>query len=63
MREVVARTLAAYGGGDVYMRLIVTRGDGPLGVDPTTCPKPRVICIADAIALFDEEKRAAAASR
>src|SRR3954470_12413959 len=40
MREVVTRTLAAYGGGDVYLRLIVTRGDGPLGVDPTTCPKP-----------------------
>jgi branched-chain amino acid aminotransferase len=58
MREVTTRTLAAYGGGDVYLRLIVTRGDGPLGVDPTTCPKPRVICIADAIALFDDDKRA-----
>jgi branched-chain amino acid aminotransferase len=62
MREVVTRTLAAYGGGDVYLRLIVTRGDGPLGVDPTTCPKPRVVCIADAIALFDEDKRAAGLS-
>jgi branched-chain amino acid aminotransferase len=58
LREVALRTLAAYGGGDVYLRLIVTRGDGPLGVDPTTCPKPRVVCIADAIALFDDEKRA-----
>ncbi len=58
MRDVIARTLAAYGGGDVYMRLIVTRGDGPLGVDPTTCPAPRVICIVDAIALFSDEKRA-----
>jgi branched-chain amino acid aminotransferase len=58
MREVVIQTLAAQGGEEVYMRLIVTRGDGPLGVDPNTCPKPRVICIADTIQLFSEEKRA-----
>ena len=58
MREVIARTLAAYGGGDAYMRLIVTRGDGPLGVDPTTCPSPRVLCIVDSVALFSEQKRA-----
>jgi branched-chain amino acid aminotransferase len=57
LREVAEKTLAAHGGDDVYMRLIVTRGDGPLGVDPTTCPAPRVICIADTIALFSEQKR------
>lgn len=58
MREVVTRTLAAHGGDEVYLRLIVTRGDGPLGVDPGTCSKPRVICIADTIALYSEDKRA-----
>ncbi len=58
MREVVTTMLAAHGGDDVYMRLIVTRGDGPLGVDPSTCPTPRVICIADTIQLYSEEKRA-----
>lgn len=58
MREVIVRTLAAYGGSDAYMRLIVTRGDGPLGVDPTTCPEPRVICIVDAVSLFSDQKRA-----
>jgi branched-chain amino acid aminotransferase len=58
MREVIARTVAAYGGGDVYMRLIVTRGDGPLGVDPTTCPAPRVVCIVDKVTLFSDQKRA-----
>lgn len=57
LREVAEKTLAAHGGDDVYMRLIVTRGDGPLGVDPTTCPAPRVICIADTIQLFSEQKR------
>jgi branched-chain amino acid aminotransferase len=58
MREVVTRTLAAQGGDDVYLRLIVTRGDGPLGVDPSTCAQPRVICIADTIALYSDAKRA-----
>jgi branched-chain amino acid aminotransferase len=58
MREVVTGTLAAHGGDDVYLRLIITRGDGPLGVDPGTCPRPRVICIADTIALYPEDKRA-----
>jgi branched-chain amino acid aminotransferase len=58
MREVIARTLAAYGSGDAYIRLIVTRGDGPLGVDPTSCPASRVLCIVDAVTLFSDEKRA-----
>ncbi len=59
MREIALQTLAAHTGSeDVYMRLIVTRGDGPLGVDPTTCPAPRVICLADRIALYSDEKRA-----
>ena len=58
MREIILRTLAAHGGGDAYLRLIVTRGDGPLGVDPGSCPRPRVICIADQIALYPEQKGA-----
>jgi len=60
LREVVLATgrafLAASGGDEGYVRLIVTRGDGPLGVDPTTCPTPRIVCIADAIRLFPAEK-------
>jgi branched-chain amino acid aminotransferase len=58
LREVVTRTLAAYGESDAYMRLIVTRGDGPLGVDPTSCEAARVICMADRIQLYSEDKRA-----
>jgi branched-chain amino acid aminotransferase len=40
----------------------VTRGDGPLGLDPTRCERPRVVCIVDTIALFSDEKRAAGLS-
>jgi branched-chain amino acid aminotransferase len=40
------------------VRLLVTRGEGPLGVDPTTCKKPTVICIVAEIGLFSAEQRA-----
>jgi branched-chain amino acid aminotransferase len=35
-----------------YIRLIVTRGEGSLGLNPYQCPKAGVICIADTISLF-----------
>ena len=38
-----------------YIRLVVTRGYGTLGLDPRRCPVPGVICIADQIRLYPEE--------
>lgn len=46
IRDVVRDTLRAFGHDDAYVRLVVTRGEGPLGVDPTTCTAPRLFCIA-----------------
>lgn len=40
---------------DAYIRLLVTRGPGDLGLDPRKCPKPTVIIIAASIALYPEE--------
>lgn len=40
---------------DAYMRLVVTRGFGDLGLDPRKCPKATVFCIADAIQLWPKE--------
>lgn len=40
---------------DGYIRLIVTRGVGTLGLHPFKCPVPGVICIADQIQLFPPE--------
>jgi len=40
---------------DAYIRLVVTRGIGDLGLDPRKCPKATVIIIADSIALYPEE--------
>ena len=41
---------------DAYIRLVVTRGVGDLGMDPVKCPKPTIFCIADAISLWPKEK-------
>jgi branched-chain amino acid aminotransferase len=38
-----------------YIRLIVTRGEGPLGIDPGTCKKAMVIIIVSDIQLYPEE--------
>ena len=40
---------------DAYIRLVVTRGYGDLGLDPRKCPKATVFCIADAIQLWPKE--------
>lgn len=44
--------------GDGYMRLIVTRGDGDLGVDPASCPRARTILIGGPIAVTSDDVRA-----
>jgi branched-chain amino acid aminotransferase len=40
---------------DCYIRLVVTRGVGTLGLNPRTCKKPSVIIIADKIQLYPPE--------
>ena len=58
MRRIVCDTVRAFGSPDAYVRLIVTRGEGALGVDPTSCPQPRALCLVDRISLFAPEKLA-----
>lgn len=57
IRDVVENTVRAFGEREAYIRLLVTRGVGPLGVDPTTCPRASLICIVTTIKLFTEEQR------
>lgn len=40
---------------DGYIRLVVTRGAGTLGLDPNRCSNPQVIIIADSISLYPPE--------
>lgn len=39
-----------------YIRLLVTRGEGSLGLNPYLCPRAGIICIADQIRLFPPEQ-------
>jgi len=58
-KDVVAKavndTLAANKLADGYVRLIVTRGAGSLGLDPNRTKNPQVIVIADTISLYPQE--------
>ncbi len=40
---------------DGYIRLVVTRGEGPLGLDPAQCAKPKIIIIVGDIQLYAQE--------
>jgi len=55
MTEVVLETLRKNELYNAYIRLIVSRGPGDLGLDPRKCKKPTIICIADKISLYSEK--------
>lgn len=55
MEAAVVRTVAASGLRDSYIRLVVTRGVGDLGLDPRKCESPTVFIIASTIQLYPEE--------
>jgi branched-chain amino acid aminotransferase len=55
MSDAVVRTVAANGLSDGYVRLVVTRGSGSLGLDIRKTSHPQVIIIADTITLYPEE--------
>ena len=55
MGRAVIDTLTVNNIIDGYVRLVVTRGVGSLGIDPTSCKEPQIIIIADKIALYPAE--------
>ena len=52
MQEAIVETVRRRGLPDQYVRVVVSRGAGDLGLDPRLCPQPSVIIIADTIALY-----------
>ena len=52
MIEEVQRTVAANHKVDGYIRLVITRGAGTLGLDPAKCSDPQIIIIVDDISLY-----------
>jgi branched-chain amino acid aminotransferase len=55
MAQAVNETLKRNGIQDGYVRLIVTRGQGTLGLDAHLCANPQVVIITDHIALYPAE--------
>ncbi|MCY2968710.1 MAG: branched-chain-amino-acid transaminase [Planctomycetota bacterium] len=55
MAAAVRDTVGANGISDGYVRLVVTRGAGTLGLDPKKTANPQIIVIADTISLYPHE--------
>jgi branched-chain amino acid aminotransferase len=55
MARAITETLEANGLQDSYIRVVVTRGEGTLGLDPNRCERPCVFIICDKIALYPKE--------
>ncbi len=56
MEKATLETVAANNLRDGYIRLVITRGVGSLGLNPYQCPKASVIIIASSIALYPAER-------
>ncbi len=55
MTRAVLDTVAANERRDAYIRLVVSRGPGDLGIDPANCSKPTVVIIVADIKLYPKE--------
>ena len=53
--DITCETCRQNGLTDAYIRLVVTRGVGDLGLSPWTCPKPSIFVIASKISLYPQE--------
>ncbi len=52
MAAQVEESVLRSGRRDAYIRLVLTRGTGDLGINPRLCPKPSLIVIVDEIRLY-----------
>lgn len=56
LTEALLQTIRLNELRDGYVRLVVTRGCGDLGLNPALCPRATVFIIASKITLYSEEK-------
>ncbi len=54
MADAIKQTMKANNLTDSYIRLVVTRGVGKLGLDPNKCATPQIIIITDTIELYSK---------
>ncbi len=55
LTQAIVETVRRTGLRDAYIRPVVSRGTGDLGIDPRKCPRPNVVIIVDSIQLYPEE--------
>jgi branched-chain amino acid aminotransferase len=55
MTEIIRQTLQKNKLEDAYIRLVVSRGVGNLGLDPASCANPSIIVIAEELAIYPKE--------
>jgi branched-chain amino acid aminotransferase len=55
MRDIVSDAVRKNKKDKGYIRLIVTRGEGALGIDPAACRRATIIVIVDDIRLYPDE--------
>ena len=55
MQEAIIATMKANNLKDAYIRVVVSRGEGDLGLDPRKCKNPNVVIITDKIVLYPQE--------
>ena len=55
LTDAIRETIQANKLSDTYIRLCVTRGKGPLGINPFTCSNPSVFIIADTITMYPRD--------
>lgn len=54
LAEQIQRTLVAAGNPESYLRLVVTRGSGPISLDPTTAGRPLTVVLVKPLEPFAE---------
>ena len=57
LANITTAVVDAFDGDDGYLRMIVTRGEGPLGIDPSACKAPRLIVIASQVEMVNHAAR------
>lgn len=55
--QIAEQLVQRYGKPDGYIRLILTRGQGALGIDPASCAKPNLLMLVDQIQVVPDRVR------
>jgi branched-chain amino acid aminotransferase len=55
MTQIIVETIRKNELRSAYIRVVVSRGPGNLGLDPSSCSMPRVIVIAEELSLYPKE--------